>query len=360
MSAEEMQFMEITNASLEDAQQFLTITENQVEQAIQLYFINSENPIEAQPILEEEPVLIEEEPQPRPVPVVQRRPVPVEHIPRPIDLVEVDEPFVEEPDEEDYDPADELDTRLHPFEQMERLLQQQTHSAFNPIAGGGFTQFVRQPPQPEEMFPPPSELVHHLPLERAQTIANNSSKWIFLIISDPAEFVSQKINRDLLKDEFIQELLNPNFYVVYYLQSSPNAAQFKQLYQFQKAPYICIIDPRTGERVRQYPHGHPLMKIEIMEWASELTAFLEEFDLEKAFIGNLSKQEKQVEQMTEEEQIELAMQQSMGTATTPRDSKDLMQQTQPQQPQGHFTLRLTPTKIELTKGIRVAVRLSSI
>ena len=330
MSDYELQFMEITNASIEDAKRFLELTDNNVEEAIQLFFINGDaglnQHVEVSPIIEE-PEYVEQ----------------------------IEEPTIEEPAESTDDPM-EAHEDFNPFEHFERTT----------MGGVPIQQFMRtnqfnfhREPMQQELFPPPSQLVHSMPIDRAQGIADTMSKWIFLIISDPAVFACQQINRDLLQNEFIQEILS-NFYVVYYLSQSPNAQQFKQLYPFVKPPYICIIDPRTGERVKQYPQDHHLMKIDQNEWATELTNFLEEFDLNKSYIANVSPQEKRIDEMTEEEQIALALRQSMGQPETPRDSKDLMNApATPNEPASHFSLALTPQEIKLQQGIKMATRLSS-
>eukprot|EP00835_Amoeboradix_gromovi_P001940 NODE_100_length_20777_cov_0.240884.p2 type:complete len:353 gc:universal NODE_100_length_20777_cov_0.240884:15902-16960(+) len=338
MNEAEQQFIEITNSSIDDAQRFLSITDNQVEHAIQLYFLNAENPQDLQNI---------------------------PNIPAPIVLEPQETPSVEEEISQDhnssYDPAggepsvdEDIDDQQMDYQAFEHLLQNPGfhHRQLEDLMHHANSQFMPQSRQSNELFPPPAHLIHQLPIDRAQQIANAQSKWIFLIISNPQEFVCQQINRDLLSDDFIQEILN-NFYVVYYLQNTPLSEQFKQLYPFPKPPYICIIDPRTGERVRQYKSVHSLMKVDVSEWAVELTSFLEEYDLNKSFIQTISKQEKRVDEMTEEEQIELALQESMGA---PKDSKDLTINND----QGHFSTRLTPKEIEVEHGVRVAIRLPSI
>eukprot|EP00834_Sanchytrium_tribonematis_P005516 NODE_339_length_9219_cov_0.924232.p4 type:complete len:432 gc:universal NODE_339_length_9219_cov_0.924232:6481-5186(-) len=360
-----LQFMEITNASASDATHYLEMT-NSLEEAIQLYFLSNENGGTSNPdvqIIDSQPP---QEQSSRISPVLQ----PVQNPIRLSDLTHTSPPrqdaFDVLPDNDEIEfPNEDTDIDFESFHELAPHLQgflsqrsmgqfSTTHFRPGPIA-------PMRPNRLSEMFPPPEGLTSSLTLSAGLNTANAAGKWVFLILSDPSVFKCQEFNRDILGNQILKELLSSSFYCIYYQNNSRNHTEFTQMYPYASSqvpqyPYACILDPRTGERISQYTANNSLFQhMDPGEWALEFSNFLESHDLEIDFMGGeVQKQEKRVEEMTEEEQIQYAMRLSSPTGNeSPRDSKDIIGLSNNT---SDGRIQIVSKKLELTSGTRMKLR----
>lgn len=158
-----------------------------------------------------------------------------------------------------------------------------------------------------------------LGFEEARDEGRNKSKWLLVDIHDQSVFDCQALNRDMWKHAGIAETVRENFVFVQYDKNDPRAAQYLQYY-FQdynndtKYPHVAILDPRTGEQVKVWS-GAPVMKP--ADFLMQLHEFLDRYSLDAHARNPVArrkpepKKEKQVSEMTEEEQLEMAMQASL-------------------------------------------------
>ena len=81
-------------------------------------------------------------------------------------------------------------------------------------------------------------------------VAQERSKWMMVTIHNPVEFVCQRLNRDLWSNEIVISLVKESFIFMQFNSSSHQGREHKTYYPFDETfPYICIIDPLTGELV---------------------------------------------------------------------------------------------------------------
>lgn len=179
------------------------------------------------------------------------------------------------------------------------------------------------------MYRPPFEIICRLPWDEAREEGKSSEKWILVNVQDPAIFDCQVLNRDIWKNEQIKETIKENFLFMQYQKDDPAGNQYTQYYfharDSQDAyPHIAIVDPRTGEQVKVWS-GSPIPKA--MDFLMQLHEFLDRYSL-KAFARNPVAQRKpekkkvDVERMTEEEMLEMALQNSLanGASNGSRDA----------------------------------------
>src|SRR6266536_4763780 len=106
-----------------------------------------------------------------------------------------------------------------------------------------------------EMYRPPFEITSKVDFEESRQQAREQEKWLLVNIQDPSVFDCQLLNRDLWKDDQVQDTVKENFIFMQNNKEDDDASQYIQYY-FQTSdsqdayPHIAIVDPRTGEQVK--------------------------------------------------------------------------------------------------------------
>jgi hypothetical protein len=187
------------------------------------------------------------------------------------------------------------------------------------------------------MFRPPFEIISHLNWDQARTQGREEKKWLLVNVQDPSIFDCQVLNRDLWKDERVVAVIRESFFFLQYSRNDTRADGYMQYYFAQSMdnpdayPHIAIVDPRTGEQMKVWS-GRPVPKVD--EFVEALYNFLDRYSLDVAKKNPVAKrkaeQPKGVDlgRMTEDEMMQMAMQQSLangGTGTPPKveDPDDL-------------------------------------
>lgn len=170
-----------------------------------------------------------------------------------------------------------------------------------------------------ELFQPPFELMSDtVSWDGLRAEGKENEKWILVDIQCAGIFDCDILNRDIWKNEEIKATVKENFVFKQYQNTDPRAQKYIQYY-FKQAedtdlyPHLGIVDPRTGEQVKVWS-GPPVPKP--VEFLSQLHEFLDRYSL-KANARNpvarrkAEKKPVDVDRMTEEEMLEMAMQNSM-------------------------------------------------
>ena len=172
-----------------------------------------------------------------------------------------------------------------------------------------------------EMYRPPFELIaRDRNWESARSTGRDEKKWLLVNVQDPSVFDCQLLNRDIWKDPGVRETVRAHFVFLQYDRADPRAGPYRQYY-FPDAedpdayPHIAIVDPRTGEQVRTWS-GRPAPKP--ADFLMQLHEFLERFSLEAGARNPVPSRPKAkpkasppVEQMSEDQQLALAMKASL-------------------------------------------------
>ncbi|KAH9081081.1 hypothetical protein Ae201684P_012054 [Aphanomyces euteiches] len=128
----------------------------------------------------------------------------------------------------------------------------------------------RDPQSLSQLFQPPVGLIFHGSLSEARSFAKQESKWLLVNIQDETVFASLRLNRDTWSDDLVQNLVSSSFVFWQSNVKSDQGKKFCALYQIDPdvVPVTCIIDPRTGQKLVQW---HDF--IEKQEMAEKLSDF---------------------------------------------------------------------------------------
>ncbi|KAI8897633.1 thioredoxin-like protein [Globomyces pollinis-pini] len=156
------------------------------------------------------------------------------------------------------------------------------------------------------LFQPPFDIMYTGSFDMARDMAQRKNKWLLVTIHDPSEFACQALNRDLWKDSSVKELIKKHFIFTQFNVNSPDGLEHRNYYPYHNYPYIAIIDPLTGERMKQWN-----LPIAPDTFVIEVKVFLLDHQ-PKVSESKPEKKKKDVTMLSEEEQLELAIQASMG------------------------------------------------
>jgi hypothetical protein len=177
-----------------------------------------------------------------------------------------------------------------------------------------------------ELFRPPFEIMYQGAWEKARDMGKDDEKWLIVNIQDPAIFDCQRLNRDIWKNEDIKATVRENFIFMQYAKDDPRGQQYINYYFHARDssdayPHIAIVDPRTGEQVKVWS-GPPIP--EPVEFHAQLHEFLDRYSLNVNAKNPVAKRKpesksKDVGRMTEEEMLEMALQNSLENGKGPQD-----------------------------------------
>lgn len=176
----------------------------------------------------------------------------------------------------------------------------------------------------EDLFRPPYDLIANVAWDEARTLGKEDKKWILVNLQDMNDFNCQALNRDMWKDKNVRELVSENFIFLQYDKDFPDAQEFVTFYFPNQThenpdnyPHVSIIDPRTGEQVKVWS-GRPFPSAQ--EFHAELAEFLDRYSLavnSKNPVAQATARKPQVvdvDRMTEDEMLEMALKNSLEAA----------------------------------------------
>ncbi|KAK4044360.1 hypothetical protein C8A01DRAFT_42798 [Parachaetomium inaequale] len=178
-----------------------------------------------------------------------------------------------------------------------------------------------------DLFRPPYDLMSHLSWDEARDEGKDSKKWILVNLQDMSDFNCQALNRDIWKDEAIKSLVKENFVFLQYDKTDFAAEQYITFYFPNEGhqnpdnyPHVSIIDPRTGEQVKVFS-GIPFPSA--LDFHAQLAEFLDRYSLSAHSKNPVSKAKRperavNVDRMTEEEMLEMALQNSLDANGGPK------------------------------------------
>lgn len=176
----------------------------------------------------------------------------------------------------------------------------------------------------EDLFRPPFDLMMRMSWDEARTLGKGDQKWILVNLQDMSNFNCQALNRDIWKDQAVKDLVSENFIFLQYDKDYPDAEEYLTFYFPNRThenpdnyPHVSIIDPRTGEQVKVWS-GRPFPGAR--EFHAELAEFLDRYSLAANSKNPVAKPSGpkpavvDVDRMTEEEMLEMALKNSMSGA----------------------------------------------
>jgi hypothetical protein len=139
-------------------------------------------------------------------------------------------------------------------------------------------------PQPQPHIHPNMQAPTHLSvsvrsIEDAKSMALSQFKYLLVCVSDPTDFASLALNRDVWRHEMIQQLV-PAHFVFWYLEHRSSEGQdmlLRYKKQASELPWVAILDPRTGAVVKEYPIAKAR---DPAQFALLLMSFAEQYTIE--------------------------------------------------------------------------------
>ncbi|CAD7093922.1 unnamed protein product [Hermetia illucens] len=124
--------------------------------------------------------------------------------------------------------------------------------AANGVDASLSTQTIAKRARLEDLFRPPVELLFWGTFHAVRNYATLQNRWLIVNLQDNSEFKSQIINRDIWSDPILKELVQKHFVLWQVSVDNAEGLRFKTFYKVDTIPYICIIDPRTGENKQAF------------------------------------------------------------------------------------------------------------
>ncbi|KAK2049114.1 UBX domain-containing protein [Colletotrichum somersetense] len=182
-----------------------------------------------------------------------------------------------------------------------------------------------------ELFRPPYDIMSRLDWDEARQEGKDEKKWIMVNLQDMSDFNCQALNRDIWKDAAVRRLLEESFIFLQYDKSAMSAQQYINFYFHGSGhenpdnyPHVAIIDPRTGEQVKVWS-GRPFPSAS--DFHAQLAEFLDRYSLaansKNPVVDQAAPRPKtvDVDRMTEEEMLEMALQNSLAASNGGSSSK---------------------------------------
>ncbi|CCH62471.1 hypothetical protein TBLA_0H01840 [Henningerozyma blattae CBS 6284] len=181
------------------------------------------------------------------------------------------------------------------------------------------TKLVKRPKQMsrerklELLFRPPFDIMSKRDFESAKRKAVKKKKWLMINIQDSGIFQCQALNRDLWSSKAVKKLIKSHFVFLQYQFEARDATpyiNFYNLHDKNDLPHIGIIDPITGERMKQWDQTVP----EVTKFITDIKEFLSAFSMDPSHQNPIVKQpEPKVDPSTlsEEQQLQIAIKESL-------------------------------------------------
>lgn len=187
-----------------------------------------------------------------------------------------------------------------------------------------YTKLVRRPKNISKearlamLFRPPFDIMSKRDFESAKTKAQKKKKWLMINIQDSGIFQCQALNRDLWSSKNIKRLIKKNFIFLQYQFESRDAQRYLNFYNVNdkdELPHIAIIDPITGERLKQWNQTVPSVE----SFTADINEFLSAFSMDPSHTNPIVKEplpKIDPTTLTEEQQMEMAIRHSLGNQET--------------------------------------------
>ncbi|KAH8378099.1 hypothetical protein KR093_009284 [Drosophila rubida] len=185
-----------------------------------------------------------------------------------------------------------------------------------------------------DLFRPPTDLLYSGSLAAAREFASKRERWLLVNVQSD-NFQSQTMNRDVWSSKELKQLVRRQFVLWQVDEDSSEGRRFVAFYHCAKLPYLCVIDPRTGEEVwrspepnqqnvlpdlRQFLRDHRDFSLEEASSSKRTAIQIDDDDDEledgaascsSSTTGTTPKKRARLLELSEEEQLELAIKNSM-------------------------------------------------
>lgn len=123
----------------------------------------------------------------------------------------------------------------------------------------------------EYLYRPPVDICFNGSLQAARDYAQMRNRWLIVNLQDNTDFKCQILNRDLWSSEKVRSILKEHFIFWQVAVDNSEGMRFQSFYNVQGFPFVCILDPTTGEQKISYTIDNQL---EEEPFRKEILSFL--------------------------------------------------------------------------------------
>mmetsp|Transcript_59138 Transcript_59138/g.120550 ORF Transcript_59138/g.120550 Transcript_59138/m.120550 type:complete len:518 (+) Transcript_59138:302-1855(+) len=124
-----------------------------------------------------------------------------------------------------------------------------------------------------DMFAPPRHLICNAGgFEGARANAKESKRWLLVNLQRDNEFSCHALNRDVWRDELVENLISEGFIFWQEMDTSPEGSIYAERYKVYDYPHVGIIDPRTRRlmwKKEGWAQTNPLTAEQFAEYAMD-------------------------------------------------------------------------------------------
>lgn len=173
-----------------------------------------------------------------------------------------------------------------------------------------------------DLFRPPTDLLYSGSLAAAREYASKRERWLLVNVQSD-NFQSQTMNRDVWSIKELKQLVRRQFVLWQVDDDSSEGRRFVAFYHCAKLPYLCVIDPRTGEEVWRSPEpNHHNVLVDLRQFLRDHR----DFSLEEASTSKRSAIE-----IEDDDDLEDSASCSSSTAGTPKKRAKLLELSEDEQ-----------------------------
>mmetsp|Transcript_8153 Transcript_8153/g.24109 ORF Transcript_8153/g.24109 Transcript_8153/m.24109 type:complete len:555 (+) Transcript_8153:331-1995(+) len=188
-----------------------------------------------------------------------------------------------------------------------------------------------------DMFAPPVHLICNAGgFEAARANAKDNKRWLLVNLQRDSEFSCHALNRDVWRDELVENLIGEGFIFWQEMDTTPEGRQYADRYKVYDYPHVGIIDPRTRRlmwKKEGWSQQNPLTAEQFAEYAMDFCS-RHSFDrppqaprppgaAAKGLVGAGGRPAKRaMHEMSEEEQLQAAMRASLQDSGAGNEDSD--------------------------------------
>lgn len=123
----------------------------------------------------------------------------------------------------------------------------------------------------EYLYRPPVDICFSGSLQAARDYAQMRNRWLIVNLQDNTNFKCQILNRDIWSNDKIRSILQEHFVFWQIAIDNSEGMRFQSFYNVRTFPFVCILDPTTGEQKTSYEND---TQFEENVFMKELLSFL--------------------------------------------------------------------------------------
>ncbi|KAJ2453835.1 UBX domain protein Ubx2 [Coemansia sp. RSA 2424] len=103
-----------------------------------------------------------------------------------------------------------------------------------------------------ELFKPPFDIMHSGDIDSARQEAMEDGKWVMINLQEVTDFKCQALNRDIWRQKVIKDIVRQDFVFFQVSIDTAEGVKLATMYSAAEFPFVAVIHPKTGELKRLF------------------------------------------------------------------------------------------------------------